>query len=224
MIGLPSTSASTLVRSTSAPSGLQLHRRLVDVGRDRVDFEAVFVAPRQGALNAAAKGEHRPDAEVGDPLNLVDVFKILRVGHGDAQRVADLEQRNRIETFCDSSRNQPHRDRIDHAVAESRGRHAQMAFDIRQNGFLLNHAHLDQGFAEPQTLLRTFRQRPVQLVRRDDVGPDQLLAERDRRCRVLSPRCRDVRGSSLTARIATGCRARALRADRLLFARQLRCS
>ena len=53
-----------------------------------------------------------------------------------------------------------------------------MAFDERQDRVLLHHAHLDQHFAQPQALLRALGQRLVQLLRRDDVGADELLAER----------------------------------------------
>ena len=158
--------------------GLQLDGAFVDVGGHRVDFEAFVVAARQRPLDAAAEGEHRADAELRDPLDLVDLLEILRIGHGDAERVADLEQGERVEPLGDPPRDQPHGDRVDDAVAEPRGRHAEMAFDERQDGLFLDHAHVDQRFAEPQAFLRTFGQGLVELLRRDDVGADEQLAER----------------------------------------------
>ena len=113
-----------------------------------------------------------------DPLDFVELLEILRVGHRDAERVADLEQRDRVEPLGHPPRQQPHGDRIDHAVAQPRGRHAQMALDERQDRVFLDHAHFDQHFAQPQALLRTFGQGLVQLLGRDEVGADQLLAER----------------------------------------------
>ena len=41
--------------------GLQLHGRLVQVGRHGVDFETFFVAARQRPLDAAAEREDGPD-------------------------------------------------------------------------------------------------------------------------------------------------------------------
>src|SRR5262245_5320831 len=53
-----------------------------------------------------------------------------------------------------------------------------MPLDERQDRILLHHAHLDQRFAELQAFLRTFGQRPIELLRRNETGADQLLAER----------------------------------------------
>ena len=94
------------------------------------------------------------------------------------ERVADFEQRHRVELLGHAARQQPHRHRVDHAVAQPHGRHAEVVLDERQDRFFLHHAHLDQHFAQPQALLRTLGQRQVELLRRDDVGADQLLAER----------------------------------------------
>ena len=65
---------------------------------------------------------------------------------------------------------------INHAVAESHGRNAQVAFDERQDRVLLHHAHLDEHFTKPQTLLRTLGQREIQLLGSNEVGADELLA------------------------------------------------
>ena len=54
----------------------------------------------------------------------------------------------------------------------------KMAFDERQDGLFLDHAHVDQRFAEPQAFLRAFGQGLVELLRRDNVGADEQLAER----------------------------------------------
>ncbi len=139
--------------------GLQLHGRLVQIGRHRVDFEAFFVAPRQRALNAAAEREHGPYTQAGDPFDFVELLQILRIGHGHADRVANFEQRDRVQSLGHPARQQPHGDGVDHTVAEPRGRHPQVSFDERQDRILLHHARLDEHFAEPQSLLRAFRQR-----------------------------------------------------------------
>ena len=77
---------------------------LVDVGGDRVDFEAFFVAARQRPLNAAAKREHGPHTKMRDPFDFVDLLEVLRVGHRDADRIAHLEQRNRVEPLGHAAR------------------------------------------------------------------------------------------------------------------------
>ena len=67
------------------------------------------------------------------------------------------------------------------SIMPSRSRMAgtpKMAFDERQDRFFLDHAHFDERFTEPQTLLRTFGQGLIELFGRDEVGADQLLAER----------------------------------------------
>ena len=69
----------------------------------------------------------------------------------------------------------------------------KMAFDERQDRIFLHHAHLDEHFAEPQTLLRTFGERLIQLLRRNEVGADQLLTER------RPPDARSGRGASFGA-------------------------
>ena len=71
---------------------LQLHGRLVQVGRHTVDFKPFFITPRQCPADAAVERKHRPDLEPGHPLDLVDVFKILRVGQRHTERAADFEQ------------------------------------------------------------------------------------------------------------------------------------
>ena len=136
--------------------GLKLDGGFVEVSGDRIDFEAFFVATGQRALDAAAKREHGPHMQVGDSFDFVELFEILRVGHGDADRVADFEEGDCVEPLGNFAWQQAHGDRVDHAVAEAHGRNAQVAFDERQDRVFLHHAHFDECFAEAEAFLRAF--------------------------------------------------------------------
>ena len=106
------------------------------------------------------------------------MLEVLRIGHRDGQRVADFEQRERIELLGDAAWQKPHGYRVDHAVAEPRGGNAQVALDVREDVVLLYHAHFNEGFAEAQALLRALRERLIELLGRDEGRTDKLLAER----------------------------------------------
>ena len=83
MIGLPPTSDSMEPKSKSDRVVLEFDGGLVQVGRDRIDLEAILVAPLDHPLDPAADREHRPDLETGDPLQVVHLLEVLRVAHGD---------------------------------------------------------------------------------------------------------------------------------------------
>jgi hypothetical protein len=172
------------------------------IGRDGVDLEALLVHAADHPLDGRPHGEYRSHGQPGDPLELVDLFQVLRLGHGDGQHAADVEHGQHAIRFGDVPGHDSDHQRIDHAVAQPHHRQSQLPLDERQDLLLVDKAQIDQRFAQAIVRLRLAEQRRFELFLRDQAGADQVIAEprcaRNRRRReVHSVRRRRLRRGGL---------------------------